>query len=120
MEDPHQQSARGHVDEHHRHLQHRDRWPEDGEQRRRQPGLQAQHVGCAVNEHRVATAFGHVLRHQAEDRLVRVEAGLLPPQEDGATCQHQQRGRGHGEDQRAFHHPQLPGAIGFAVQPHCQ
>ena len=36
------------------------------------------------------------------------------------AARNSQRGRGHGEDQRPFHHPQLPGAIGFAVQPHCQ
>ena len=105
MQHPHQEHGGRHVDQHDGKLQDGDRRAKHRKQRRRQPGLHAEHVLIAVDEHREGAAFRDVLGHQSEDGLIGIEAGLLPEQEHRGTGQDERDGSGHGDGEPPLGNP---------------
>ena len=85
MEQPHEQQPDRQIDQQQRELQRSDRRSRDEKDRCRQPGLHGENVILTIQEQRERDAFGQVLRHEAHDRLIGVEVGLRPEDEDGRT-----------------------------------
>ena len=74
------------IDE--RQSKHRKRGAAESEKRRGDPGLHAQHVVLAVKEKWEGPELAQVLRHQADNRLIRIEIELL-------VCDHRIRADQH-------------------------
>ena len=71
---PHRDDA---VDDHERQPQHGHGRSANPDERRRDPGLDAEHVVLSVEEERKRAELAEVLRHEADDGLVRIEVEVL-------------------------------------------
>ena len=82
---PHRDDA---VDDHERQPQHGHGRPAEPDERRRDPGLDAEHVVLSVEEERKGPELAEVLGHQADDGLVGIEVEVLVGKERERTEDH--------------------------------
>ena len=90
FQNPQQQERDGEVQQEQRQFERGNRDPCHGEKRSGEIGLDAEHVVLAVIEQRERAAFDEVFAHQADDRLVGVEVGLFPEDEDNRSEEDEQ------------------------------